>query len=295
VSDLLRSLKRNQRLFKDFVARDLRARYVGSSMGFFWSVIFPFLNLLVYMFVFRLVLGIRFGDKVPAGQTALWMLCGITVWQAFAEAISRSTNTLVENQNLIQKVVFPSEVLPLYLVVSALINMLIGTVIVLLGVTWFAYISPEANDALVGSLQNEPIGQGTAGDPNHVLGFSLSLACIPLLVFLQAVFTLGLGYLLSAFNLILRDTYHLVGVLMTVWMFATPIFYPPEMVVGKGYGWMLQINPMYWLIDGWRAALLFGEWPDWLLLGRFALVAVLLLFLGSRFFLSQKPRFPDLL
>ena len=70
------------------------------------------------------------------------MLAGIIVWQAVAESISRMTNTLVENQNLIQKVVFPSEVLPLYLVASSLINMLIGTAITLLGVAWFAYVRP---------------------------------------------------------------------------------------------------------------------------------------------------------
>lgn len=289
MNDLLRSLRKNQRLVRDFVSRDLRGRYVGSSMGFFWSVIFPFLNLCVYLFVFGLVLGIRFGDKVPREQVALWMLAGITVWQAFAETISRTTNSLVENQNLIQKVVFPSEVLPVYLTISALINMGIGMAIVLVGVIWFAYLAPAS------ATDTASLAQAITNVPEHVLRIGLPLIVLPVLVLLQATFTVALGYFLSAFNLFLRDTYHLMGVFITVWMFTTPIFYPPEMVIGKGFGWMLQLNPMYWLITSYRSVLLFGEWPDWMLLGRFAIIAAVLFVAGSTFFMAQKPRFPDLL
>jgi lipopolysaccharide transport system permease protein len=284
---LLESLLRNQRLLKDFVVRDLRARYVGSSMGFFWSVVYPIVNLFVYMFVFSLVLNVRFSDKAPPTQVALWMLAGIIVWAAYAETVSRTTNTLVENANLIQKVVFPSEVLPAYLTVSSLINMCIGLPIVILGVVWFAYLSPSAPDA----------GASLAGAVGHERALDLgpSLLALPLLFVGQAVFTVGLGYFLAAFNLFLRDTYHLIGVFITVWMFATPIFYPEERVVSEGFGWMLQINPMHWLIHSYREILVYGNWPDWPLFGRFVLVGVIVLAAGSAFFLKQKPRFPDLL
>ncbi|MEO6708341.1 MAG: ABC transporter permease, partial [Planctomycetota bacterium] len=99
----------------------------------------------------------------------------------------------------------------------------------------------------------------------------------------------------ATLNLFLRDVYHLMGVFITVWMFATPIFYPPQKVIIEGYGWILKINPMYWLITSYREILIFGQWPDWWLLAQFALVAVIVLYLGSRFFLAQKPQFPDLL
>ena len=123
---LVRSLRKNRRLLQDMVRRDLRARYVGSSMGFFWSVIFPVINLVVYMFVFRTVLNMRWSDKMGAQEVALLMLAGVIVWHAFAESTSRMTNALVENANLIQKVVFPAETLPVYLTVSSLVNMSIG-------------------------------------------------------------------------------------------------------------------------------------------------------------------------
>lgn len=279
--ELFRSLKRNRRLLTDLVGRDLRARYVGSSMGFFWSVIFPIVNLVVYMFVFSVVLDARWNANQAKEETALLMLGGIIVWQAFAESVSRMTNTLVENQNLIQKVVFPSEVLPPYLVLSSLINMLIGTGITLLGVLWFAYLHPLTYDP--------------AAPPLHVLCLSWSLCSLPVLMLLQAVFTLGLGYFFAALNLFLRDIYHVMGVALQVWMFLTPIFYPAKKVVDAKMEWVLAANPMYWLIDSYRNALLYGMWPKLPVVVQFAAVALLVFLGGSTFFMRQKPRFPDLL
>ena len=304
---LLRSLCANRRLIKDFVGRDLKARYVGSSMGFFWSVVFPIINLFVYMFVFTLVLKTRFHDNAGVKDVAIWMLCGITVWAAFSETVSRSTNCLVENANLIQKVVFPSEVLPAYLTISSLINMCIGIPIVLLGVVWYIYNPSDAGEttahlasAAAGLAGLAPVEEGIVVAPRE-LALGASLLALPLLLVAQGIFTLGLGYFLSTINLFLRDTYHLIGVAITVWMFATPIFYPAVMVEQNqqgdptGFGWILQVNPMYWLIECYRNVLIFGQWPDWALLGRFALAGVVAFMLGGTFFMTQKRSFPDLL
>lgn len=413
--ELIGSIRRNRRLLKDFVVRDLKARYVGSSMGFFWSVVFPIINLFVYMFVFRMVLKARWSDFQGPYEVAIVMLAGIVVWTTFSETISRSTNTLVDNSNLIQKVVFPSELLPLYLTISSIINMCIGMPVVILCVLYFAYISPpdaelgapyfaaegpgapadvvtewagavafpirisrgmshdvevpfelsgtamrgtdyrlEANSVriLPGQLQVAALlyplansdgegektvvftllkpdgavlggttvrtvrlvdggleaGAGTGAGAEfpafapgpmdasyHPLAMGWSLVCLPLLFVLQVLFTVGLGYFLSTFNLFLRDTFHLVGVGITVWMFGTPIFYPAQMVESAGFGWLLQINPMYWLIDSYRSVLLFAAWPDWWLLGRFALAGLVTFLVGGKFFMSQRRRFSDLL
>ena len=139
---MLKSLVRHSALLKDLVARDLKARYVGSSMGFFWSILFPLINLLVFTFVFRVILNARWGDEQGALEVSLVMLAGIIVWTAFAESLSRSTNCLVDNSNLIKKVVFPSQILPAYLTFSAVINMCIGLPIVLGAVVWFGFLSP---------------------------------------------------------------------------------------------------------------------------------------------------------
>ncbi len=416
----LATLRAKRRLLREFVARDLRARYVGSSMGFFWSVLFPLVNLAVYMFVFRLVLGVRFGDTASPKEVAIWMLVGITVWVAFAETISRTTNTLVENSNLIQKVVFPSEILPSYLAVSSLVNMAIGLPIVMAAVAWFAYLdqpqvafrrppgqqgieiteriaedrtgvfavvfttrafgrdvvvpfevsgsATEGEDyRLVERTVTIPVGaqaaripieliddgiaegeetvriqlgrpkaasllaheDGTPYDDVHVvtivdppavpptvdesteyqdwpgwsrgkyrgrpLRLGLSLVAIPLLMLLQGLFAIGLGSILATLNLFLRDTYHLVGVFLTVWMFATPIFYPAELVEKSGFGWIPRVNPMHWLISCYRDVVLVGRLPNPAHLAAFAAIALVAFALGSTFFVRQKPRFPDLL
>ena len=461
--ELLRSLVRHRRLLKDFVVRDLKARYVGSTMGFFWSVVFPIINLFVYMFVFRLVLNARWSDSQGALEVAIVMLAGIVVWSAFAETISRSTNTLVDNANLIQKVVFPAEVLPTYLTISSLINMCIGLPVVMGAVLWFGHLSPPAayirvphdwvtvgvdasgdpllerhpspdvigewgrpaeigerphheyavrieltrawrkdlripfqlsgtaergvdylmpDDEIVipsgqlsGTLVFVPLDDATQEDLESVvveldpgggvpimstetvklpsgeviqrgtkvdegaprlefliansdtvapedarplgtpgaiapkkevmpadikaehypLSMGRAYLAIPLLFLLQVVFTAGLSYFLAAFNLFLRDTFHLVGVAITVWMFSTPIFYPGSMVELRGFGWILAINPMHWLIDCYRSVILYGIWPEGRYLLMLAGAGLLTLFLGGRFFMKQRSKFPDLL
>lgn len=295
---LLRSLRTHRDLLQGFVWRDLKARYVGSAMGFFWSLVFPIVNLFVFMFVFRLVLKSRWGDATPlevtqgggdtriemvalgtggTKETGLVMLAGILVWSAFAETLSRATNCLVENSNLIQKVVFPSEILPPYLTVSSVVNMLIGLPVVLLGVLAFTD-----------------------------LGLGAPLVLAPVLLGLQLLFTMGLGYALATVNLYLRDTIHVVGVATTVWMFSTPIFYPPQLVANAKvelgdsgrvlhFNWLLEVNPMHWLIDSWRRVLIFNHWPDPELLLRFGVVAVLVFASGAWLFMAKRRDFPDLL
>lgn len=391
---LVASLGKHRRLLAGLVRRDLHSRYVGSTMGLFWSVIFPVINLLVYMFVFSLILKARWSDKQGTAEVALLMLTGIMAWHAFAESLIRMTGSLVENANLIQKVVFPSEVLPVSLTISSLVNMLIGTSVALGGVVYFAYVKHHAPqpparavafgahvpgghsvapplstavpfhclsnaettkytatsvrdegerpwnaefDGRTGAVLNAgwgdkvyaatgewagveskrgvvlevsgwrdragraapPPRDGTpalvVGPPERPIGISITLVAIPILIALQGLFMLGLGSLLAAVNLYVRDTVHLVGVFLTVWMFATPIFYAERMVRDAGYGWLPAWNPMNWLISCYRDVLVYGDWPDPGHLLRFAAAAVAALVLGSAFFLAHKPKFPDLL
>ena len=134
----------------------------------------------------------------------------------------------------------------------------------------------------------------SSGD-HYPLALGPSLLALPLLVFLLVGFTVGLGSFLATFNLFWRDTFHLVGVGVTVWMFATPIFYPAHMVAETSFSWLLVINPMHWFIEMFREVPLFGRWPTVSFLSPFAAVA-LVAFLGGRaFFRSQQPNFPDLL
>jgi ABC-type polysaccharide/polyol phosphate export permease len=285
VLQLLRSLKANRGLLWSFVGRDLKARYVGSSLGFFWSVVYPIMNLAVYLLVFQIILKMTWDADKSSQEVVLLMLVAIVAWTAFAEAISRSTNILVDNQNLIQKVVFPVEVLPAYVTISAIVNMIIALPIVLLALL-YAKLNPTDDPAVLAAA-------AASGHQGVQLG--AQLLWVPALLVLQGVFTAGLGYFLATFNLFWRDTFHVIGVALTVWMFITPIFYPPQRMVDKDYGWMLDVNPMHWLMDMYRGVLVQNQGPDPELLLRFGVATVVVFALGSAFFTRQRSKFSDLL
>ncbi len=254
-------------------------------MGFFWSVIYPIMNLFVYLFVFQLILQATWGPDQSSQEVVLLMLVGIVAWSAFSETVSRSTNTLVDNASLIEKVVFPSEILPVFITVSALINMMIALPIVGLALAW-GMLNPSEDPRLLAAAAE-------SGNQGIQVGFAL--LWLPLLLVLQGVFTAGLGFFLATFNLFWRDTFHVIGVGLTVWMFLTPIFYPADRIVLEGYGWLLDYNPMHWLLEMYRGVMVKNLSPPPLEVLKFAGAGVVTLFLGSTFFMRQRERFPDLL
>ncbi len=284
---LTRSLFESRSLLRDFVVRDLKARYVGSSLGFFWSVVYPVMNLAVYLFVFQIVLKTTWNPDQGAQEVVMLMLVGIVAWSAFAESLSRTTNILVDNANLISKLKFPTEILPAYVTVSALVNMMIAIPIVLLALL-YAQSFPSEDPVLLARM-------AATGNPGVQLGWAL--LWLPVLLSLQAIFTAGLGYFLSTFNLYWRDMFHVIGVATMVWMFITPIFYPAEAFTNGGlpYGWMLEVNPMHWLLDMYRGVLVKDAMPPLVTLAKFAAAAVVTFGLGAKFFDSQRDRFADLL
>jgi homopolymeric O-antigen transport system permease protein len=286
--DVARSLWHNRRLTRDFVRRDLRGRYAGAWLGFFWSVVHPIVSLVVYLFVFRIVLKSRWSDTMGAQEVTLMMLAGIVVWSALAETLARTTTSMHDNANLIQKVVFPAEVLPTYLSTSALFNMSWGLPVVLLANWW---VSRQSGDYATAREAALAAGKGV-GPALHI---GLPLVLLPVLYAVQLAFMVGLGLFLSTLNVLVRDVQQIIGVVTMVWMFGTPIFYSEELVRKAGYGFLLEINPMYWLISAYRSVLLYGAWPDWALLLRFAVVALIVLGLGARFLARHKPSFPDLI
>ncbi len=286
---LYRSLRRHAPLVGNFVDKDLKGRYIGSTAGFFWSLVQPLLSLATYTFVFSFVLDSRWSAQQPTSQVVLMMYLGIVTWGCHAEIVTRSTGTLIDNGNLIKKVVFPSEILPAYISMSALANLLIGVSLVLLGTLVFGYAFPAVN----------PMPPDWSPAPG-VRGFEplrlgLSLLSVPLLLALHLGFSLGLGYLLATLNLMIRDVGHFTSAFITIWMFGTPIFYPEAMVRERGFGWVVDLNPMAWLVEAYRGAILFGHWPEPFVLAKLALVALVSLWVGTRFFFKAQHRFADFL
>ena len=191
----LAALVRYRGLIQSLVARELKARYRGSFLGFFWSFINPLLLLLVYSFVFSYVMNAAQDERVT--PYALFMFCGILPWTWFSSSLAESSNVLISGGNLIKKVLFPAEVLPIVTVLSNMVHFLFGLVILAGFLIWY----------------------------QRPLNLS-ELAVFPLAVAVQLVMTTGFALILSALTVHFRDIKDILANLLTFWFFATPIIYP---------------------------------------------------------------------
>jgi ABC-type polysaccharide/polyol phosphate export permease len=247
-----------------FVNRDIRGRYINSALGLWWAVIQPLALLALYTFVFSGIMSVRLNGSTSTGEFALYAFCGLLPWLAFADALTRSASVLFDQTPLIKKVVFPSEILPVHLVLSALVVEIVGLVVFLAVVI------------VSGRLP----------------GWSLLL--LPIVIALQFFFMTGIAWLLSTLAVYLRDVRQVVGLVLTLWMFLTPIVYPAALVPAR-FKWVLDINPMTAVVDAYRAALLDDRLPSPVPLVVFAAVSFAVFVSGHWVFTRSKPTFADLL
>ena len=241
----LRQLPRYRGLIQSLVSRELKARYRGSVLGFFWSFINPLLLLLVYTFVFKNVLP----NKNPAAEPySLFLFCGILPWTWFSSALMESSGVLISGGNLIKKVLFPAEILPIVTVLANMVHFLLGLPILI------AFLALA---------------------PGHHWPPMTEVAWFPVVVLVQLVMTTGFAFLLSALTVHFRDIRDILSNILTVWFFATPVIYPwfdaPE-----GTRRFLSFNPMTHVVVSYQEILFFegpfGHLPLLLLLGAISIV-----------------------
>ena len=233
----LARLSRYRGLIQSLVARELKARYRGSVLGFFWSFINPLLLLLVYTFVFKYVLPAKF--EAIGQHYELFLFCGILPWTWFSSSLLESSGVLISGGNLIKKVLFPAEVLPIVTVLANMVHFFFGLPILVAFLLYFA----------------APIG-------------FLELLWFPVAVLVQLIFTLGCALILSSLTVHFRDIRDILGHIVTVWFFATPIIYPYTEMKEPWQKLVLNLNPMSHLAITYQEILFFdgpvGHWK-WLL------------------------------
>ena len=251
-------------LVKSLVRRDLSNRYKGSMMGLLWAILTPAVQLVIFTLIFAGILKARFPHQRSELGFAVYLFCGMLPWLAFSEAVQRATTSLTENVNLVKRVVFPIEALPVDLVFSALVQQLIGTGIL-----------------LIAALLLE-----------HAL--NLTTLLLPLLLLPQILLTLGLSWLVASLGAFLRDTSQFTQLFLMVWLYLTPIYYPEEMIPPR-FHWISQLNPMAPLIRSYRRILLEGQWPDWQGLAFTLMFALVCFVLGYWWFERTKKAFADIL
>jgi homopolymeric O-antigen transport system permease protein len=243
-----RQLLRYRALIQSLVARDLKARYRGSVLGFFWSFVNPLLLLLVYSFVFTVVLP----DVHPPELEpfALFMFCGILPWTWFSSSLLEASNVLISGGNLIRKVLFPAEVLPIVTVLAGLVHFCLGLPILAVFLAYY-----------------------------HVPIVLTDLVWFPVVALIQLVLTLGLALLLSALTVHFRDIRDLLANLLTLWFFATPIIYALSQAPASVRRF-LNLNPFTHLAVAYQEVLFragpFNDWQRLVVVGAASLVMFLI-------------------
>jgi ABC-type polysaccharide/polyol phosphate export permease len=254
-------------LIRSLVSRELKARYRGTVLGFLWSFINPLLLMTVYTVVFGFILRPRdptIGDS--PWLYSLFLFCGILPWTWFSSSSIESANTLMINGNLIKKILFPAEILPVVTVTSNFIHFLFGLPILLI----FMLV---------------------LGKPPTV--FALFL---PIVILVQFVFSLGFSMLLAALTVHFRDIKDILSNLLTFWFFATPIIYSFRSEPIQKYSaikTLLSLNPMTHIIEGYHYCLFYGSLFHWKKLGMTLLISLVFFVLAYAVFDRLRDSFPE--
>ncbi len=252
----LKELYRYRSLIGNLVVRELKARYRGSMLGLFWSFLNPLLLVSVYTLVFSVYL--RFGmekDYIPH------LISGLLPWLWFSSSLLEASGSIISGGNLIKKILFPAEILPLVVVFSNCVNFLLSLPILLLLIVFFKSIH-------------------------------LSILALPIIICIQLVLSAGLAFMLSALCVHYRDIQHLLGNVLTFWFFLTPIIYPLERIPEK-FRFLVSVNPVAPLIIAYQDIFYRGQFPNFPQLFIVAIMAVIMYTLGSAVFEKYRGTFAE--
>lgn len=263
--EIVASAWRNRDLIYQMTRREVIGRYRGSVLGIVWSFFNPLLLLAVYTFVFSVVFKTRWtAGSDSKTEFAIVLFVGMIIYSLFAECLNRAPGLILANPNYVKKVVFPLEILPW----------------VVLGVTLF-HAAVSLGVLLIFVLI-----------ANHALPWTVVF--FPLVVLPLALFTLGFTWLLASLGVFLRDVGQVVGLVTTILMFASPVFYPMS-AIPEQYRPLLHLNPLVAIIEHARAVLIWGKVPDLTVLALLTSFSVLAAWLGFAWFQKTRRGFADVM
>ncbi|MHB8843595.1 MAG: ABC transporter permease [Nitrospirota bacterium] len=262
-----RSLWRNRDLITQLTRRDVIGRYKGSVMGLAWSFFNPIFMLSVYTFVFSGIFKGRWnsaGSEENKVNFAIVLFVGMIVHGLFAECVNRAPGLVLSNVNYVKKVIFPLEILPIIAMGSALFHMVVSLVVLLAAIL------------LLGS------------------SISWSILLFPLTIFPLLLVALGAAWFLAALGVYVRDVSQVTGMVTTVLMFLSPVFYPVSAVPERYRPWIMA-NPLTFIIDQSREVLIWGRLPNWGGLIVYMTAAFCVAWMGFAWFQKTRKGFADVL
>jgi len=237
--------------------RDLMLRYKQTVMGVGWAIVMPLVNTAIFSIIFTRVARIDTGMPYP-----LYAYSGLLAWNLFASSLRFASTSLTSNSTLVTKISFPREILPISAVLVTLVDSIVGAAVLAAMMAYY-----------------------------HV-AITPAVLLLPVLLAIEIAFTCAVALLLSMANLFYRDVKYLLEFLITVWMFATSVVYPVELIDGR-LGAVLRLNPMVPIIDGFRTVLIRGAVPDLAPLAAAAFVAFAALLVAWATFHQAEFRFAE--
>lgn len=262
--ELFRALWRYRFFIVSSVRNDLRARFARSHLGAAWMVLQPLAQVAIFSLVLSEVLAARLPGTTSKSAYAIYLMAGLMSWSLFSEITSRCLTLFVDNASLLKKMVFPRICLPIIVVGSALLNNLLLLLAML----------------LIFALMGHPP--------------SLALAWLLPLTALTVAFALGLGLLLGVLNVFLRDVGQVMGIVLQMWFWLTPIVYMSS-IVPVGFQSWIALNPLTPIVRAYQQSILYGQTPDLAALGWVAGLAILLLAVALLLFRRASPDMVDVL
>lgn len=262
---MISTITKNRQLIWSLTKRDVIGRYKGSIMGLLWSFLIPLLMLAVYTFVFSVIFQAKWNvESDSKTEFALILFTGLIFFNFFAECINKAPTLIIANANYVKKVVFPLEILPIVTLLSAFYQLIIS------GLVWIVF---------------------------YFFFFGLPSITIFLIVPLLIPFIfliLGFSWLLSALGVYIRDVGQAIGIVVTILMFMSPIFYPITIVPEMFRGIML-LSPVTFMVEEARSVMVYGNSINWKLYFVHFALALAIAYLGYRFFMKTKKGFADVL
>lgn len=255
---MFKEIFKYRELLLSLVKRDIKVRYKQTFLGIAWAMFTPMATMFIFTFVFSKIVNISTGS-IPY---PIFAYCGILPWTFFAGSLSAATVSLVANANLVTKIYFPREILPLAVIISKFVDFCIASVI-LVGLMFF-----------------------------YNINFQYTLLLLPFVFIIQLVLMTGLSLLLSVGNLFFRDVKYIFDVLIILWMFVTAVIYPIN-VSSPALQRILMLNPMTPLLNAYRSLILEGRFPQAGPLLLAAVISIAIFFIGAALFHKTEHLFAE--
>lgn len=254
---LLKELWEYREMIISLTKRDLKSRYKGSVLGFLWMFLNPLLQLCVYTIVFSTIM------RMGIDKFYLFMFVALVPWLFFSSCLTSGPNVIFSQQDMVKKIYFPREVLPLSFTISQFVNMLLSFIVIFIVI-------------FVSGVGINPI----------------ALLYLPLVMLIEFVLALGITYLVSALSVYFRDLQYIMGIISMAWMYLTPILYPVDMVPEK-FVKIFYLNPMTSITIAYRDILYYGRTPEMSTLINAVVMGILILIIGQITFSKLQRHFVE--